>query len=469
MPPLDLPASEAVQAANRLLREGRFELARATFEQLADRSTDAAEQAEAWFGAGSAAHEAGDVPSSLAAFRQAFELAPAGSSLSARAGYMLARRLNDAEQYAEAVEVARATQATPVLEGYVRNELARALAGSGDGDGANREWDAVLGLASTTAAARAEIYRSRIAIAREAGNDVALAAALDGLIAVTGDAEARFQRAMLARDAGAMNVFESQLQAIITNSPSSTFAVRAIVELRAEGRTIDPGRGGSVYYRRSAYPGARRVLPPPLEDASAPAADIPFRAYYLAASYEDSGDYANAIRYYDMAAGTGAGTPFIHRARYWAARSAEAAGDATTASARYVALVREGPTGEFSAESAFRAGFVLLNRGSLDAALAAWDAAGTANSARLEYWRGRALEDAGNQSAANAAFERAIALGPYDFHGLEAAVRLGRREGVSSTPFVERDLFQPVDWDVIASWLRGRVGGDWPGTTPTAA
>ncbi|HMO54305.1 MAG TPA: hypothetical protein PJ994_07370, partial [Tepidiformaceae bacterium] len=197
MPSLDLPASEAVQAANRLLREGRFELARATFEQLADRSTDAAEQAEAWFGAGSAAHEAGDVPSSLAAFRQAFELAPAGSSLSARAGYMLARRLNDAEQYAEAVEVARATQATPVLEGYVRNELARALAGSGDGDGANREWDAVLGLASTTAAARAEIYRSRIAIAREAGNDVALAAALDGLIAVTGDAEARFQRAML--------------------------------------------------------------------------------------------------------------------------------------------------------------------------------------------------------------------------------------------------------------------------------
>jgi soluble lytic murein transglycosylase len=382
---------------------------------------------------------------------------------------MLAKRQNDAERFDEAAEVARETERTSVLEGYIRNELARALAGAGDANGANAEWDAVLLLPSTTSTARAEIYRARIALAEDAGDTAALAVALDGLIAVTGDAEARFERAGLAREAGAWNVFETQLKAIIADTPASTFAPLAIVELRDADIAIDPGQEGLVYYRRDAYSEAKRVLLPSLDDPNATLAQFTFRAYYLGAAYEDSGDYANAIRYYDMAAASGASSPFIHRAKYWAARSAEAAEDFAEASERYVALVADGPSGEFTEESAFRAGYVLLRDDDLTGAIAAWDGAGAASSARMEYWKGRAQEESGDEAAASESYRRAISLGEYDFHGLEAAVRLGLRDPVGQTPYVERDLLKDVDWDAVASWLESRVPGDWPGSNPTAA
>lgn len=463
------PSSERIAAANRILREGRFELARATFAQIAEEAANNEERAEAWFGAGSAAHEAGDVEASLAAFRTAFELAPEGTPIASRAGYLLAKRLNDAGEFAEAATVANATERTSVLDGYIRNELARALAGTGDADGANREWDAVLLLPSTSSTARAEIYRARIALAEEADDTDALAAALDGLIAVTGDPEARFERAAIAREAEAWNVFEAQLTAIIEDTPSSSFAVLAIAELREAEIAIDPGTEGLVYYRHDAYADAKRVLTPALDDPAATPSQVTFRAYYLGASYEDSGDYSSAISYYDQAAGTGANSPFIHRAKYWAARSAEAARDYEEASQRYVTLVSDGPAGEFTEESAFRAGYVLLRDSDLDGAIAAWESAGAAESARIAYWRGRALEERGDDAAAGEAFREAIGLGAYDFHGLEAAVRLGLRAPVTDAPYVERDLLQTVDWDAIAVWLRQEVPGDWPGRAPTAA
>lgn len=463
------PSTERLAAANQLLREGRFDQARSAFEQIADEAETESEAAEAWFGAGAASHEGGDIEASVEALRTAYDRAPSGSSLAARSGYMLAKRLNDAGSHTQAAEVARAVEPTPVLRGYVRNELARALVALGRYAEANQEWDTVLQLSSTSNAARAEIYRARIAIAEETNDTPALSSALDGLIAVTGEAAARFQRAALAREAEEWGVFEEQLQAIIANAPSSSFATRAITELRGAGFAIDPGREGLVYYRRDAYTDAKRVLLPALDDPNASAADRTFRAYYLAASYEDSGDLPTAVTYYDIAASTGASSPFVHRAKYWAARVAEAAGDMPNASRRYVALVVDGPAGEFTEESAFRAGYVLFRGGDTSGALGAWAEAGAGATARLEYWRGRALEDAGDSAGANAAYERALNLGAYDFHGLEAAVRLGLRDSVVETPYVSRELLQGVNWDAVAEWLRFSVPGDWPGSGPTAA
>src|SRR5690606_24515067 len=120
-------------------------------------------------------------------------------------------------------------------------------------------------------------------------------------------------------------------------------------------------------------------------------------------------------------------------------------------------------------ESAFRAGYVLLRDSDLDGAIAAWDAAGAAKSARVAYWRGRALEERGDGAAATESFREAIGLGAYDFHGLEAPRRPGLRGSVTQAPYVERELLQGVDWDAIATWLAGQVPGDWPGRAPTAA
>jgi soluble lytic murein transglycosylase len=450
------------------LREGRFAEARASFERLATASADPIERAEAWFGAGSAAHESGDRDGALDALRNAVGEAPPGSAIATRAAYLAATRLNDAGVYTEALAIAGGAPVSGPLAPYLQHELARALAGNGDIAAANAAWDALLADPATTATLRATILRERVRLARESGADAGLAGRLDALIAATGDAGARYERATLAAESGQAATFSANLLAIVADSPTSRFATLAIADLRDAGVAIDPGQEGLVYYRRGAHQEARRVLLPSLEDPSATATQLAFRAYYLAAAYEDSGDGASAVRYYDVAASTGAVSPFIHRARYWAARVTEDLGLAVEASERYVQLATGGPSGEFSAEAAFRAGFVLLRAGETAAALAAWDQVGAAVSARLEYWRGRALELQNDSAGASAAYQRAIAAGPYDFHGLEAAVRLGTRGPVDAT-YRERNLQQPIDWDVIAAWLRGQAGGDWPGSGPTAA
>lgn len=460
--------SQPLQAARLLQREGRFDEARTAFERLAAASQDPTERAEAWFGAGSAAHEAGDRDASLEALRKAVAEAPPGSAIAARAAYLAATRLNDAGEFAEAAAIARAATASGPLAPYLQHELSRALAGNGDIAGANTAWDTLLADPATTSTLRVTVLRERLRLARESGDDAELALRLDALIAATGDAQARYDRATLAAEYGETATFSANLLAIIADSPASPFAPLAIADLRDAGVPIDPGQEGLVYYRRGAYTEAKRVLLPALDDPLATPAQVTLRAYYLAAAYEDSGDGTNAVVYYDLAATTGAVSPFIHRARYWAARVSEDLDLATEASQRYVQLATGGPSGEFSEEAAFRAGFVLLRAGETASALAAWEQVGAGVSARLEYWRGRALELQGDSTGATAAYQRAIAAGPYDFHGLEAAIRLGTREPVAAA-YRDRNVDKTIDWDVIATWLRGRIPGDWPGSPPTAA
>jgi soluble lytic murein transglycosylase len=179
------------------------------------------------------------------------------------------------------------------------------------------------------------------------------------------------------------------------------------------------------------------------------------------------GDAEEAVHYYDVAAGSGATSPFVHRAKYWAARVTEGEGRAVPASQRYVQLA-QGPKGEFTEEAAFRAGYVLFEVGDTTGALAAWDALTAGASARLEYWRGKALQDAGDAAGARTAFERAVALGPLDLHGIEAARELGQGRPFDVS-YRERDLSKSVDWAAIASWLSLKAGGGAPGSPATAA
>lgn len=467
-PVVDSPPSGAIQVARDLLREGRFDEARTAFERLAASSPEPAERAEAWLGVGAAAYEAGDRDGALAALREAVAMAPPGTGIAARAAYLAAMRLNDAGAFDEARSISEGAGAAGVLGPYLQHELARAFAGLGARQQADATWDALLASPAVTGTLRANVLSERVRFARESGDHSALAERLDALIAATADPDARYERATLAWERGESGAFSSHLLAIVRESPSSRFASLAIADLRDAGVAIDPGDEGLVYYRRGAYQEAKRVLLPSTEDPVASPGQITFRAYYLAAAYEDSGDGENAVRYYDVAASTGAVSPFVHRARYWAARVTEDLGEAVGASERYVQLATGGPAGEFSEEAAFRAGFVLLRAGETGAALAAWEQVGAATSARLEYWRGRALELQGDSGGATAAYQRSIDSGPYDFHGIEAGIRLGLREPFDAS-FQERDLAKSVDWDVIGGWLRARVGGDWPGLAATPA
>lgn len=464
----DIPPGEAVGKAYALLREGRYGEARAAFEGLGAGGGSDAERAEAWLGAGMALHELGDAAGALAALKKAVALAPSGSSVAMRAAYLAAARLNDAGEYAEAGRVAGGAVAGGALGPYIAHERARALAGQGQGAEAGAVWDGILGEAGATGTLRAEVLRERARLARELGDDAGLARWLDALVAAGGGAEARYERAGVAKRRGETAAFAANLLAIVSEEPGSRFASLAIADLRDAGVAIDPGQEGLVYYRRGAYAEAKKVLEPALREAGLSGVQLAFRAYYLAAAYEDSGGEEEAVRYYDMAAGTGEASPLVHKARYWAARVSEGLGKAEDASKRYVQLALGGPTGEFSEEAAFRAGFVLLREGKTAAALVAWREVGAVASARLEYWRGRALELEGDGVAAREAYERAIAAGAYEFHGLEAAVRLGRREAIDAG-YRERELDRAIDWDAIGTWLSGRVGGSRDTSGATAA
>jgi len=449
-----------------LQREGRYGEARDAFRALASTRSGVDERVEALLGAGTAAFELNDAQSGFESYEAALKAAPPESDAAVKARYLLLKRLNDAGRRSEAarlfLEAPGAGAGSPIGP-YFRFEGGRAQ----EGAAGLAVWRELLGDPAVSGALKTSIRRESVVRWREVGDVEALKAALDALIADTGDAAARYERAELAAAAGDSFTRAAQLRAIVAESPGSRHAAAALEELTSAGEAVDPGQAGLSYYRRELYAQAIAVLEPSLAEAPT-ANELAFRAYYLAASYEDSGQGTNAIRYYDMAAQSGATSQFVHRAKYWGARTAEWASTAQDASARYVALAQFGPRGEFSEEAAFRGGYVLYLAGDTAGALAAWEALASSGGARMEYWRGRALAAAGDSAGARAAYERAVALGPLDLHGIEARAELEGRAPMD-VRYRERDIGKGVDWAAIASWLSLRIGGGPQGSAPTAA
>ena len=466
--PVATAPSAELATAQGFYREGRFGEARNAFQRLAGQAGDSAVKTEALLGAGKSAFELNDERAGFEAIEDAVKLAPEGSEAAIRAGYLYLKHLNEAERFADGaaffrLDPNRAEGST--IDSYFRHEGGRALAASGELVDAEAVWTPLLQSQFTSSALKTEIYQQQAHRARVAGDGARLVSALDGLIAVSQGPSARYERATLALDAGDSALFAELLRTVIAKNPSSRYALLAMNSLEENGYEVNPGDAGLVYYRRGLYSQAEAVLLPAIETAPN-ADDVAFRAFYLAASYEDSGEPANAVRYYDVAAGSGSATPYVHRAAYWAARVLESMGRATEASRRYVALVNA-PTGEFTQEAAFRAGYVLYESGQAQAALTTWAGMG-AGSARLEYWRGRALEEAGDAANARVAFQRAVDLGPLDLHGMEAARELGTGAALD-VRYKARNLEQPINWANIASWVSNIAGGGAPGTPPTAA
>lgn len=463
--------SADLASARELFREGRYGAAREAFQALAARATEPAERAEALLGAGTAAFELNDGVAGLAALREAAGVAPKRSGAAARSNYLLMKHLTDSGQPAAAAEVfdtAPEAGAGSPLEAYYLHEGARALLAVGRSGEASTAWARALAVPGASAALGTAILQAKADSARAGGDPVALASALDALIAATGDPAARSERAQLAVAAGDTATAVAQWRTLVAKAPASRHARLALEELERVDAGVDPGQAGLTYYRHGMYAQAKATLGPAI--ASAPTAeDLAFRAFYLAASYEDTGAAASAVEYYDRAAGSEAASPFVHRAMYWAARVVEGEGDAAGASQRYVALVASGIRGEFTEEAAFRAGFVLFDAGRPGEALAAWDRVAGAEGARLEYWRGRALAGGGDNAGARAAFARAVALGPLELYGMEAANELAGRRATLDVTYRVRDLSRGVDWAVIAGWLGQRVPGGPAGSTPTAA
>ena len=460
-------ASEGLESARQLLREGRFDAAAALYGALAATSGGAV-RAQALVGSSIARYNSGDREGAVKAVAEAATAAPEGSEEGLAAGYLLGLRLNEAERFDDAaLALAKVMPGRTALSPYIAREYGRALSGAGRAGEAAAAWDTLLGQSGLPAALRVQVLRDRAAAAAAAGDSAALARWLDALIRENGDPSATFERAQLARGAGDAALSQQLLGTLVASQSGSRLAFQAVALLHADGVPVDAGQEGLIYYRRGAYQDARLVLLNGIEETGISPATLAFRLYYLAAAYEDAGVPNLAVVYYDRAAAAGGSAYYTHHAKYWAARVTERTGQVVAAGQRYRALVAEGPSGEFTAEATFRAGYTLLSEGDAPGAVAAWEATAGAG-ARVAYWKGRALASLGRANEAGAEYQRAVTFGVLDFHGLEAARELKRGAAID-TSYRKRDLTAGVDWNAISLWLGRHVPGTLSGAPPTAA
>jgi len=465
-PPVDLPAPVLEDAA-RLHRDGRFEEAALAYAAIGTAQDDATVRATAFLGAAVAWYQDADLARSSVALRESVAAAPEGTQAWRRARYLLGTRLVDSGEHQEATQVLE-----PLIERRYDDALqpridalyAEAAAQSGSRDAAVAAWNLALTSPHLLRSLEVDIYRARIIDARAQGDGNATALWIGELARVAADPEDRYTLARLALDTGDRATFEAQLVAIVQQDAGSLYAPMAIADLEEAGFTADPGDAGYVAYRHRRYRQARELLATSLADGSLTASQRAWRTYYLAASYEDAGYPADAIPLYDEAAALDPGSDIAHRAQYWAARSAEALGDTTSASARYLALALATPQRTFTAEAAFRAGYVRLIAGDAAGAVDAWQTDGAMRDGRMLYWLGRANRDLGDVAAAEAAFSEAVTRDPLSFFGIEAARELGQPP--DDTPDYQPAVTgAPPDWDAIATWL----GGGLPTTAGPAA
>lgn len=457
-----------LDSARQSLRDGDYELAAEEFLAVAARSSDPAEKSAALVGGAVAQHEIGEADASVESLRSASTTAPAGSEMAWEAAYLLGVRLNEREEYAAAREVLRpfTVARSHPLRPFVLVAYAESLAAGGDTSGAAGAWDQVLS-EPIPPALREDVYRARADAAREAGDEAAEGAWLDALIEATGDPAVRLARALHAREAGENSTFADQLQILIARSPSSRVALQALEILLEAKIPVDAGIAGLVYYRQGEYAKAIEVLEAGVA-TPIDAASLTFRLYYLAATREALGEHEEAIALYDRAAATGATSPFIHRAKWWAARLTEDVSPPFVASVRYLAIVTEGPAGEFTEEAAFRAGYTLYRSAAPANAITTWDAVGATTDTRLLYWRGRAYEDTGSAASARTQFEMAVTADPLSFYGMESARLLGNPPDTDVSYESLGDV-PSIDWTALETWLGGFVAGGPVEPTDTVA
>ena len=464
-------SQQAMLNAGGMLKLGEYEASAAAYSAVAAVSTDPETKAQAALGAGIATYANGDTSGAIVLLQRAVQSAPQGGSTLRQAAYLLGVRLDEAGRAADAVSVLAPLASAPLndaLTPYVMIEYASALEASGDAPDASAAWDKLLALPGIDSSLQLTVYKARASAARAAGDTAELETWLAKIVAANGDPGVRYELANLYRTDGNDAGFAAELRAIVSNSPSSAQALPALAELHAAGVAVDPGDEGLVDYRQGHLADAETVLTKAIAEPGISNSDLAYRMFFLAAAYDDSGDLANGVKYYDATAAIPTDSVYVQRAEYWAARAIEGSGDAVDASARYVALVNDGPPGEFTSESAFRAGYVLFAAGDPAGAAAAWQKVSATDDARLLYWKGRAEALAGNSVAAAQSYGQAVQADTLGFYGQAAARQLGTQPTLDVT-YHARDLNQAVNWTAIGTWLNTIIPGKLPGSLPTPA
>jgi soluble lytic murein transglycosylase len=182
--------------------------------------------------------------------------------------------------------------------------------------------------------------------------------------------------------------------------------------------------------------------------------------YYIAAIDERGGDTQAAIDGYARVPLLDSASPLADNALWWRGRLFELAGATDDATATYGQLIDGYPQSEFAGDARFHRGLVLYRAGALEAAALAWAAiaqsADDSDRAKMLYWRGRALKEAGSDEASGV-LESLVAELPGTFYALRAERLLGHNDKSDHDPDLDQE---PTDWVAIASFIQRRSGID---------
>ena len=163
-------------------------------------------------------------------------------------------------------------------------------------------WRSLLATPGLGEQLRLPILRQRASLARVAGDLEGRRRWLGELAALTADPVVRHELAAVGFLLGDLYLFEAQLRAIISESPSTEEALQSVQDLRDAGYEVDPSDEGYVFYRHRAFPEARAVLTLGIEEQGLTRYALAYRNYFLAASYDDEGFYLESVPLYDTVA-----------------------------------------------------------------------------------------------------------------------------------------------------------------------
>ncbi len=289
---------------------------------------------------------------------------------------------------------------------------------------------------------------------------------------------------------------------VVKTYPTAPHAYWSLLALLDEGdETVPLYDRGVIYYHGDDYNACIQAMYAYIE--ANPKKHAGAAHYYVGLSYRALGNHAAAAREFDVLIRTHPEYTNLPDAWWWKARSLAAAGNTAEALSAYRTLAKTYPKSERADDALRNAAYLLKNNGqyaraatafeevqktypgSEYAADALWEAgycrylagdyaqaagpwekllqahpqAGETATQSL-FWLGKTAQKRGDEEAARACWQRAVAADPHGYYGLRAQDHLSGTEVLTGTPGLTYTLTMPTRAEQVEfeEWLAGWTG-----------
>src|SRR5262249_39610838 len=212
-----------------------------------------------------------------------------------------------------------------------------------------------------------------------------------------------------------------------TPYPHRKEAENALDALNQLGRPAGALEAGIVHYRRNNNTTARRLLNDVLDDGASDA-NRAIALFYLGALAERRDEPQLAIEDYTESYDADPNGRLAPDSLWWSAQLYDKTSDSASAQRQYARIVERFPQFRLAGEAAFRNGFISYAGGRVADARDRWSAAmrqsGREVASTGAFWAGKAASEAGDRTAAQAAWNEAVQRDPAGYYGLRAAAML---------------------------------------------